>query len=55
MARKLFLGYLNTLAIILLVYFNGFLLLVTIFTIKVVQFIIILGVFAMVFIAKDIV
>ena len=54
-ARKLLLGYLNILAIVLLVYLSSVLLLVAIFTTKVVQLAVILGILTIVFIAKDIV
>ena len=53
MLNELFLGYLNTLAAPYLVYFGGLLLTVTVFTAKVVQFAVVLGVFAMVFTDKN--
>jgi hypothetical protein len=55
MARKLLLGYPNILAAVLLVYFSSLLLLITIFTAEVIQLVVILGVFTMIFIAKNIV
>ena len=53
MLNKLFLGYLNNLTTPYLVYFSGFLLTVTVFTTKIVQFAVVLGMLAVVFIDEN--
>jgi hypothetical protein len=53
MLNELFLGYLNTLTAPYLVYFSGLSLTVTVFTAKVIQFIVVLGVLAIVLIDKN--
>ena len=53
MLNELFLGYLNTPAIPYLVYLGGLLLTVTVFTTKVVQFAVVLGMLAVVFIDEN--
>ena len=55
MARKFLLGYPNILAAVLLMYLSDLLLLVAIFTTKVVQFVVVPGMFITVFATKDIV
>ena len=53
MLNELFLGYLNTLAAPYLVYFGGLLLTVTVFTTKIVQFAVVLGVLTIILINKN--
>ena len=53
MLNELFLGYLNTPAIPYLVYLGGLLLIVTVFTAKVIQFVVVSGVLIMVLIDKN--
>ena len=53
MLNKLFLGYLNNLTTPYLVYFSGFLLMVTVFTTKIVQFAVVLDILTIVLIDEN--
>jgi hypothetical protein len=53
MLNKLFLGYLNTLAAPYLVHLSGLSLTVAVFTAKVVQFMVVLGILTIVLIDKN--
>ena len=53
MLNKPFLGHLNNLAILYLVHFSSLLLIVTVFAIKVIQFMVVLSIFIIVLIKNN--